>query len=384
VPITLMLKPMSDGYPHPSKVMPLGTATLYSRDITTSTYATGTGTNFSFTSPIYLAPGYEYSFSFKTSSQDFSIHTAVMGDTVYRATEGDPSYTATSQPNVGNMFAAQGQNTLTKIENEDLKFTVNVCVFDTANSPVLRITNIPNNYYGTEDTNPSVVRFHIPNMNPPGTSINMVEEGILGNAGVTKILESKNIIRRNSISADSTGLDPTAQFTSVYAYMTTTNKYVSPVVDLDRACVVFVENQINNNKVGSSNDNGEQTPDNRLVDGSARSKSRYITKKVNLENPATRLDVYLTMSNPSPSSIEVFARTLPDETDSSIFFSSRGYTKMTASTTANTAEGEYQEAKYTLTVDDKDKFSTFAIKIVFNSSIESVIPTIKSLRVIAT
>jgi hypothetical protein len=166
--------------------------------------------------------------------------------------------------------------------------------------------------------------------------------------------------------------------------MTTTNKYVSPVVDLDRACVVFVENQINNNDVGSSNDNGEETPDNRLVDISARSKSRYITKKVNLENPATRLDVYLTMSNPSPSSIEVFARTLPDETDSSVFFSSRGYSKMTASTTANTAEGEYQEAKYTLTVNDKDKFSTFAIKIVFNSSIESVVPTIKSLRVIAT
>ena len=384
VPITLMLKPISDGYPHPSKVMPLGTATLYSRDITTSTYATGTGTNFSFTSPIYLVPGFEYSFSFKTSSQDFAIHTAVMGDTVYRATEGDPSYTATNQPNVGNMFAAQGQNTLTKIENEDLKFTVNVCVFDTANAPVLRITNIPNNYYGTENTNPSVVRFHIPNMNPPGTSINMVEEGIFGNSGVTKILESKNIIRRNSISSDSTGLDPTTQFTSVYAYMITTNKYVSPVIDLDRACIVFVENQINNNNVGSSNDNGEETPDNRLVDASARSKSRYITKKVNLEYPATRLDVYLTMSNPSPSSIEVFARTLPDETDSSIFFSSRGYSKMAASTTANTAEGEYQETKYTLTVDDKDKFSTFAIKIVFNSSIESVVPTIKSLRVIAT
>ena len=383
-PITMMLKPISDGYPHPSKVMPLGSATVYSRDITTTTYATGTGTKFSFTSPIYLAPGYEYAFSFKTSSQNFAVHTAVIGNTVYRPTEGDPSYSATNQPNVGSMFAAQGQNTLNKIDTEDLKFTVNICEFDTENSPVLRITNIPNNYYGSEKTNPSTVKFHIPNMIPPGTSINMVEEGILGAAGVTKILEGKNIVRRDSVSADSTGIVPTTQFTSVYAYLTTTNKYVSPVVDLDRACVVFVENQINNNKVGSANDNGEQSPDNRLVDGSARSKSRYITKKVNLENPATQLNVYLTMSNPYPSSIEVFARTLPDETDSSVSFATRGYTKMTASTTANTAEGEYQEAKYTITVDDKDKFSTFAIKIVFNSSIESVVPVIKSMRVIAT
>jgi hypothetical protein len=90
------------------------------------------------------------------------------------------------------------------------------------------------------------------------------------------------------------------------------------------------------------------------------------------------------LSNPSPSSIEVFARTLPDETDSSVFFSNRGYTKMPASTTANTSEGEYQEVKYTLSVEEKDKFSTFAIKIVFNTSKESVVPSIKSLRVIAT
>jgi hypothetical protein len=383
-PITMMLKSMNDNYPHPSKVMPLGVSTLYSRDITTTEYATGNGTKFSFTSPIYLAPGYEYSFSFKTSSQQFAIHTAVVGNTIYRPTEADPSYAATIQPNVGSMFSAQGQNTLNRVETESLKFTVNICEFDTSNSPVLRITNIPNNYYGSESTNPSTVRFHIPNMTPSGTSINMIEEGILSNAGSTRILEGKNITRRNSVSADTTGIDPLTQFTSVYAYLTTTNKYVSPVIDLDRACVVFVENQINNNKVGSSNDNGEQSPDNRLIDGSARSKSRYITKKVNLENSATQLNVYLTMSNPYPSSIEVFARTLPDETDSSISFATRGYTKMTASTNANTAEGEYQEAKYSLTVDDENKFSTFAIKIVFNSSIESVIPSIRSLRVIAT
>lgn len=385
VPVTMILKPMSDGYPHPSKTLPLGVATVYSQNITTTEYATGNGTKFEFTSPIYLTPGFEYCFAFKTSSQEFSIHSSVLGDTVYRANEGDPSYTATNQPNSGSLFAAQGQNTLTKIENEDLKFTVNICEFDTANSPVLRITNIPNNYYGVENTNPSTVRFHIPNLLPPGTSINMVEEGIIGTAGVAaKILENKNIIRRNSINADSTGINPTSQFTSVYAYLTTVNKYVSPVVDLDRACVVFVENQINNNKVGSQNDNGEQSADNRLVDGSARSKSRYITKKVNLENPATRLDVYLTLSNPSPSSVEVFARVLPDETDSSVFFSSRGYTKMTPSSTENTVENEYQEVKYTLSVDSKDKFSTFAIKIVFNSSKESIVPTVKSLRVIAT
>lgn len=384
VPVTMMLRPTVEGYPHPSKSLPLAVATVYSEEITTSQYATGNGTKFAFTSPVYLAPGFEYAFSFKTPSQNFSLHTSIIGDTVYRATEGDAPYTATNQPNVGRLFAAQGQNTLNRIENEDLKFTINVCEFNTGDTPVLRITNVPNNYYGSNDTNPSVVRFHIPNLTPPGTTLNILEEGIIGSAAPTKIMEAKNIVRRNSVSADTTGLTPTTNFTSMYAYLTTTNKYVSPIVDLDRACVVFVENQINNNKVGSQNDNGEETPDNRSITSSSRSKSRYITKKVNLENPATRIDVYLSMSNPSPSSIEVFARTLPDETDSAVFFANRGYTKMTASTTANTAEEQYQEVRYTLSVEDKDKFSTFAIKIVFNSSKEGVVPTIKSMRVIAT
>ena len=94
--------------------------------------------------------------------------------------------------------------------------------------------------------------------------------------------------------------------------------------------------------------------------------------------------MFLTVSNPTPSSIEVFARTLPDESDSNTYFETRGYQKMTASTDANTAEGEFQEVRYTLELEDKDKFSTFSIKIVMNSSLESVVPVMQSMRVIAT
>ena len=379
VPVTLMLKPIVSGYPHPSKVLPVATTTVYSNSITTTEYATGNGTNFKFSSPVYLAPGYEYCFSLKTSSDKFSLHTAKLGDTLYRASESDPVYSATSQPGVGSLYSAQGQNTLTKIDNEDLKFTVNICEFTTAGTPVLRMTNIPNTYYGSENINPAVVRFQIPAMTPPGTSVTIEEEGILNTSSPVETLLNKNITRRNT-----TGLDPTTKFTSVYAYLNTTNKYVSPVVDIDRGCILSVENNINNNKVGSTNVNGELSPDNRSVDSAVRSESRYITKKVNLDYAATRLDVFLTVSNPTPSSIEVFARTLPDESDSNTYFETRGYQKMTASTDANTAEGEFQEVRYTLELEDKDKFSTFSIKIVMNSSLESVVPVMQSMRVIAT
>lgn len=377
-PITLMIKPTSSGYPHPCKTLPLSTSTVYSNAITATEYGTGNGTKFNFSSPVYLAPGYEYCFSLKTSSSNFSLHSAILGDTLYRSSESDPVYSATSQPGVGSLYAAQGQNTLSKIENEDLKFVVNICEFTTTGSPVLRMANIPNTYYGSETINPSVVRFQLPTITPPGTSISVEEEGIMS-VNNTQIILNKNINRRSD-----TNLDPNGKFTSIYAYLNTTNKWVSPVVDLDRGCILSVENIINNNTVGTQNDNGEESPDNRSVDSSARAKSRYISKKVNLDYPATRLDVFLTISNPTPSSIEVYARTLPDESDSNTYLETRGYQKMSASTNANTPEGVFQEIRYTLILDEKDKFSTFATKIVMNSSVSNIVPIIQTMRVIAT
>jgi len=379
VPITMSIKPMSGGYPHPSKVLPLATSTVYSNSITVSDYATDSGTKFKFSSPVYLAPGYEYCFSLKTSSDKFSVHTAKIGDTLYRSSESSPIYSSTNQPGVGSLYSAQGQNTLTKIDNEDLKFALNICEFETSGTSVLRLSNIPNTYYGSSLINPAVVRFQIPAVTPPGTSVTVQEEGIMKPSGATDVLLNKNINRR-----DTTDLNPNTKFTSVFCYMSTENKYVSPMIDIDRGCIVSVENLVNNNKVGSQNDNGEISSDNRSVDSSVRSKSRYISKKVNLDYPATRLDVFLTISNPTPSSIEVFARTLPDESDSNTYFETRGYQKMTASTDANTAEGEFQEVRYTLELTDKDKFSTFAVKLVMYSSLGNVVPVVQSMRVIAT
>ena len=52
------------------------------------------------------------------------------------------------------------------------------------------MSNIANTYYGSENINPAVVRFQIPTMTPPGTSISIEEEGIMS-ASNTKILLDK-------------------------------------------------------------------------------------------------------------------------------------------------------------------------------------------------
>lgn len=381
VPVILELKSMLSGYPHPSKILPTGVSTVYSNNITVSDNATSS-TRFKFDSPVYLAPGVEYCFSLRTTSDKFSLHTAIVNQTQYKANDSDPSLSVTKQPYVRSLFTAQTPNTLLKETREDLKFVINFCKFDRTSQSTIQTKNVPSSHYGL-NANPSIVRVEIPTMVPPGTSISVREvgPGLLGTSD-TPILLGKNT---NRTLTDSVGL--TGVFTTIQVNLTSTNDYVSPVVDLDRSCLVLVESQMNNNKVGTTNTNGEESPTNRDVSTSVRSASRYITKKINLENPATQLDVYLKISNPPNTGVEVFAKTLPDETDSNTFFQTRGYTKMTPSTERNTAEGEYQDIRYTLALTEDQQFSTFAIKVVMygaNNVPNHPTPIIKTMKVIAS
>lgn len=387
VPVIMELKPMLNGYPHPSKTIPTGVCVVMSSNITVSDDATNK-TKFAFNSPVYLNPGVEYCFSLRTSSKNFSLHTAILNQTVYQITESDPELTVTKQPYVRSLFTAQTQNSLMKDNREDLKFVVNFCKFNTGSpTSVIQLKNIGTTYYGTE-SNPTLVRFEIPVLSPPGTNVLVEENGLIGQGSFTKVLLNKNIARADeSPLSIPTGPGLTGTFSTARLTLSSTNEYVSPIVDLDRASVVLVDNQINNNRVGVNNDNGEESPNNRNKSSSVRSASRYITKKINLENPATQLDVYLRISNPPTTGAEVFARTLPDETDSNTFFHNRGYQKMTSSTQRNTAEGDYQDIRYTLTVSEDQRFSTFSIKVVMygsNDTANHPVPIIRSMKVIAT
>ena len=376
VPVILELKSMVNGFPHPSKTLPSAVVTLFTNDIVVSPFAT-VSTKFKFKSPVYLVPGTEYCFSLRTSSDKFSIHTAKISEFQYRPEDSDPYLTVTEQPFVKDMFTAQNQNKLLKETREDLKFVINLCKFNRGVSTI-QTKNVVTNYYGTT-VNPSMVRFEIPINTPPGTKVTVTEQGILSNSEVSVLL-NKNTARYSEAAIGVTG-----QFTTTALSLASDNDYVSPVIDLDRACVVLVENQVNENKVGSVNANGELSVDNRNLDSSVRSASRYITKKINLEYPATQLDVFLQISNPPHSSVEVFARTLPDETDAGTQFHNRGYQLMSASSDKNTTEGEYQNIRYTLGL--TQEFSTFAIKIVMygsNQHAKHPVPVISSMKVIAT
>jgi hypothetical protein len=167
---------------------------------------------------------------------------------------------------------------------------------------------------------------------------------------------------------------------------------LSPVIDLDRASVICIGNDINS--IDSSSD---VYPTADYVDSTESSGDQnaciYITKKVALENPATSLRVNFAANKLASADIKVLFKIL--RSDDSFDFDELGYeffnTTGSPDTTVNASlrTSDFQEYSYTAGIKDDGvgvslgEFSQFAIKIVMQSTNAAQPPRIRDLRVIA-
>lgn len=168
--------------------------------------------------------------------------------------------------------------------------------------------------------------------------------------------------------------------------MTTSTDTVSPVIDLRKCSLISVANSVN------KPDTLTETANN----GNALSK--YISRRVILEEDAEDLKVYLSNYIPSGTDIKVFGKFL-NASDSSLFDDLEWIElETTASPLSSTAAAGFVEYEYSIPTTNKNgsdifyyvkdgvtntKYRTFAIKIVLLSSNSSVVPKCKELRAIS-
>lgn len=382
-PVTLLLKPTQSGYPHPSKVMPFGEATIYSSDITTSEDGS-TETLFTFSSPIYLLPGFEYCISLLTNSSEFSVFKAIVGDNIIKASESEEDKKATKQPMVRSLFTPQNSGSLKKSNADSLKFSVHLCKFSSTSGDIT-YENARETY--ATGTNFDLMRMNVNYIIPTGTSVDFGERGLLGDIGgsFASVQANKNIDRPIERTARAKG---TATKFSEFKMNFSGDSYVSPLVDVPMSNYVVVENLINNNDQTSTN--------NELLafnyGATAATEARYITKQVLLETGMEATNVYVQMElcNPTDSTIQVFISPQPlGETD----FTNIGYQQLSASGTIGYSDNDttFREVSYNATSLNLSKFKAFSIKIVMLSSKATTapgnpraLPRIRNLRIIAT
>ncbi len=270
-------------------------------------------TKFVFEYPIYLQKG-EYCFVVKSDTSEYELYISEMGQT--DLTTGE---IISKQPAIGSMYKSQNANDWTSDQDADLAFIIYRAAFDTVNvgSIEFKQDDLSLNYLAgvkgafSSDFN---VKYNILNFQPattilPKTAINW---GIM-TAGLNGAIDSQwsNLTPKTDNEFPETRLiTKGTSLLQVKSQLTSTDNFVSPVIDLLNQRAILIENIINNTVAKEYGTSG----------GAAQAK--YISKSIILEKGMDAIDLKVTLEasrqtyNGSDSNILAYMKLLSgaDET----------------------------------------------------------------------
>ena len=392
LPVSLQLRPTSNGYPSSSVIYPFAEVVKNASDVEISNSpdiaSIGSATTFTFSSPVYLLPG-EHAVVLTTNSDEYETYIAVMGDK-----QIGTEIAVTEQPNMGSLFRTENAGKWEEDTSADLMIQISKCKFKLSGTKSITLKeNKQSGGYTGE------VKLDVGNLN--ADIVNWPESRF-----ITKMRFTPNV--SSSVSATSTELDVTANesfsFTSsrkvnlnssdtnqtliLNATVSGTDSDVSPILDLGRISLVAVENIIEGAKdltPGGANYNGELDPQAKPVVAGKKPRARYITRQVNLAEgfESKNIRVILNEYKPQNTDIQVFIKQQPVGEDSP--FENESYTQLTPSLTGN-VDG-YREVSYNLPADLNEPMGKFTIKVCMYADgaplNTAIVPIIKDLRAIA-
>lgn len=132
LPVTIQIRPTSNGYPSSNTVVPFGQVDIDPEDVQLPSNVNDNAsvlaapTRATFPSPVFLEPG-EYAIVVLTNSLNYEAYISEMGQTVLGS-----SQRITKQPYNGSLFKSQNSSTWTAYQYEDLMFRLYRCEFDTS------------------------------------------------------------------------------------------------------------------------------------------------------------------------------------------------------------------------------------------------------------
>ena len=392
LPVTLQLRPTSNGYPSSSIVYPFAEVVKNASEVNITespdVASVGSATTFTFSSPVYLLPG-EHAVSLKTNSDEYSTYIAVMGDK-----QIGTEIPVTEQPNLGSLFRSENAGKWEADTTADLMMQVSKCKFTSGGLNVLTLKEekgsggytdeikLDTGNLNAEVTNWPESRFDIkmrftPN-NPSNVSATSTEFAVTTNESFS--FDSSRKINLNASDTNETLI--------LNATISGTDDHVSPVFDLDQISLISVENIIEGAKdltPGGSNNNGELDPQAKPVSTGSVPRARYISRQVNLADgfESKNIRVILNEYKPQNTDIQVFLKQQPAGEDAP--FENEPYVQLTASTTG-TFDG-FREVEYNLPTDLTEAMGKFTIKVCMYADgaplNTAVVPRVKDLRTIA-
>ena len=241
VPITLQLRPATNGYPSASVVYPYGTVSLTPDKIKVTDSPNlddaNKFTEFVFDAPVYMQPG-EHSLVLLANSNKYETYVAEVGalDTVSGRQISD-------QPYQGSFFLSQNGSTWTAEQSLDLMFRLFKSTFSTAPTIAQFRVDAP-----AANTAYDLLHLIVGDLNVANTSLNYQFNSVIDATGAAagfkaitpqEDYDMKDGLGRRVLTTSNTSL-------ILRATMSTANPDISPVIDTTRIGTIIVENIINN------------------------------------------------------------------------------------------------------------------------------------------
>ena len=160
IPLRVQIRPVVNGYPHSSQIVPFADKYVYPEDIievdsstlgirfanTSMTAPLNDSTmytNVKFDSPIYLNPGQEYALVLQSNSFKYRVFLSRYGDLIYGTNR-----LISSQPYLGSLFKSQNSSTWTAVQEEDLMFQIMQAQFSSTGSVEFTLQSPPSSKIG--------------------------------------------------------------------------------------------------------------------------------------------------------------------------------------------------------------------------------------------
>ena len=282
VPVRVEIREMMNGYPM-FDALPMATTFVYPVDVYTSNNGTA-NTRFTFADPIYLMNGSEYCFVVISDSLEYNIWISELGD----RDKATGTYIST-QPFLGSMFTSQNNSTWTPEQTKDVKFQLNKCKFDT--NSVATVQYNMKAFDGIQSATGFTPNFQPMKLSGTDVNYSMVINSDLQNImtniedGVDESFESLTTLDSSHTIANSYAYTPL----SIISEVSTSNENISPVFNTERLSVITRNNVVHDNAEESHNKAGV-----------------YVSKMVQLANPAEDLNMWLSIQETPETYVKVF------------------------------------------------------------------------------
>lgn len=261
LPVEVQIRPTDNGVPSSNTIIPHALSMKLPDEIKTSfmpdTANSQTVTKFKFGSPVYLAPGFEYSIVVVSDDYGYDYYVAEKGQTILGTDE-----VISKQPYLGSLFKSQNGRTWTPIQNEDMMFVINRAEFVTPYGYVvfnedknsIRQQVVANTPYDSFEVRSDAIQLNKTNLTYRYKGVSNASGELAGS--YTDILPDKrmDLVARRVMREASNTSAPYANDPSYYLRvdMETERTDISPVVFQNRQLLTTIENKINNGNLSNN------------------------------------------------------------------------------------------------------------------------------------